>query len=364
MTLPPTGCVLLAAGTASRMGCLKQLLPYGDSTFLGHAVRQAREAGFAPLVVVAGAEISRIREAAASLDVHLAENPNWAAGMGSSVVCGLNALLAIQPEIAAVAITLADQPLVIAAHLETLARKLHETNPDAVAASFDGTLGPPAFFHTRRIPDLQQLSPQAGAKHLLMKPGWKVELLPLPEAAADIDTPVDFAKLVGAHTPCAPIDRAYTPEQETLPAMSLALPVYPSSRYEPSGIVDLTTKPERKRLSTSALTAFFNIMDRWQVRDEDARALLGGVSNGPYYTWKKQPERVLDSDVLTRISYLIGIFKALNILYGEKLADEWTQLPNNNRIFAGRTPLEYMSRGGVPAMQIVRRLLDARRGGM
>lgn len=146
--------------------------------------------------------------------------------------------------------------------------------------------------------------------------------------------------------------------------MSLALPVYPSSRYEPSGIVDLTTKSERERLSTSALTAFFNIMDRWQVRDEDARALLGGVSNGPYYTWKKQPERVLDSDVLTRISYLIGIFKALNILYGEKLADEWTQLPNNNRIFAGRTPLEYMSRGGVPAMQIVRRLLDARRGGM
>lgn len=146
--------------------------------------------------------------------------------------------------------------------------------------------------------------------------------------------------------------------------MSLVLPVYPASRYEPSAIVDLASKPERERLSASALKAFFNLMDKWQVRDEDARTLLGGISNGPYYTWKKQPDRVLDSDVLTRISYLIGIFKALNILYGEKLADEWIQLPNANRIFGGRTPLDYMMRGGVPAMQVVRRLVDARRGGM
>jgi hypothetical protein len=88
------------------------------------------------------------------------------------------------------------------------------------------------------------------------------------------------------------------------------------------------------------------------------------VSNGPYYSWKKQPDRLLSADVLTRISYLIGVFKALNILYGEKLADEWVRLPNTNRIFGGGTPLNYMMRGGVPAMQMVRRLLDARRGGM
>jgi hypothetical protein len=67
---------------------------------------------------------------------------------------------------------------------------------------------------------------------------------------------------------------------------------------------------------------------------------------------------------LTRISYLIGIFKALNILYSERLADKWIQLPNDNPIFRGRTPLAYMMKGGQPAMQTVRRLLDARRGGM
>jgi Antitoxin Xre/MbcA/ParS C-terminal toxin-binding domain len=139
---------------------------------------------------------------------------------------------------------------------------------------------------------------------------------------------------------------------------------YPATRYEPSPIVDLTTKAERERLSPSAVRAFFNIIARWSIRDEDARVLLGGMSNGPYYEMKKNPDRVLDADRLLRISYLVGIFKALNILYSTKLADAWITLPNSNRIFGGQTPLAYMMKGGLPALQTVRRLLDARRGGL
>ena len=138
---------------------------------------------------------------------------------------------------------------------------------------------------------------------------------------------------------------------------------YPATRYEPSPLVDLTSKAERTRLSPAAIRAFFNIVTRWEIRDEDAKALLGGISNGPYYEMKKDPDRVLDTDRLLRISYLIGIFKALNILHSKKLADAWIALPNSNRIFGGQTPLAYMIKGGLPAMQTVRRLLDARRGG-
>jgi hypothetical protein len=145
----------------------------------------------------------------------------------------------------------------------------------------------------------------------------------------------------------------------------MATRAYPTTRYEPSPLVDLTSIAARERLSPSALKAFFNTMERWNVRDEDARALLGGISNGPYYEMKKQPaERMLDADKLLRISYLVGIFKALNILHGRALADEWMQLPNANRIFGGSTPLAYVLKGGVTAMQTVRRLLDSRRGGM
>ncbi len=140
---------------------------------------------------------------------------------------------------------------------------------------------------------------------------------------------------------------------------------YPATRYDPSPAVDLTSKEQRERLSPSALKAFFKILDHWGVRDEDARQLLGGVTNGPYYEMKKSADgRVLDTDTLLRISYLIGIFKALNILHSQKLADEWVRLPNTNRIFGGSTPLAYLLKGGLPAMQTVRRLLDARRGGL
>ena len=138
---------------------------------------------------------------------------------------------------------------------------------------------------------------------------------------------------------------------------------YPATRYEPSALVDLAAKAQRERLSPPAIRTFVNIMERWRVRDEDARVLLGAMSNGPYYAMKRDPGRTLDADRLTRISYLIGIFKALNILHSEPVADAWVQLPNANRIFAGSTPLAYMVRGGLPAMQVVRRLLDARRGG-
>jgi hypothetical protein len=145
----------------------------------------------------------------------------------------------------------------------------------------------------------------------------------------------------------------------------MAALTYPDTRYEPSPLVDLNSRAERERLSGSALKAFFNIMERWKVRDEDARALLGGVSNGPYYELKRAPAgKLLEADRLLRVSYLIGIFKALHILHSRALADQWVQLPNSQRLFGGDTPLAYLVRGGVPALQTVRRLVDARRGGV
>lgn len=138
---------------------------------------------------------------------------------------------------------------------------------------------------------------------------------------------------------------------------------YPATRFQVETPPDLTSRTERERLSGPALKAFFNIVSRWKLRDDDARALLGGVSNGPFYEWKRHPDRTLDPDRLTRISYLIGIYKALHILHGAELADAWVQLPNTNPIFGGATPAAYMTRGGVPALLTVRRLLDARRSG-
>jgi len=126
---------------------------------------------------------------------------------------------------------------------------------------------------------------------------------------------------------------------------------------------DLSNKDVVRRLSPSAVKGFLKIAVLWELRDEDARQLLGGMSNGAYYELKKTRSRPLDQDRLTRISLLIGIFKDLNILYRKKLADRWIHMPNTNPMFGGEMPLAYMIKGGMPAMLRVRQLLDARRGG-
>ncbi len=126
---------------------------------------------------------------------------------------------------------------------------------------------------------------------------------------------------------------------------------------------DLSNKDVVRRLSPTAVKGFLKIAVLWELRDEDARQLLGGMSNGAYYELKKTGSRILDQDRLTRISLLTGIFKALNILYRKKLADRWVHLPNANPMFGGEPALAYMIKGGMPAMMRVRQLLDARRGG-
>jgi hypothetical protein len=126
---------------------------------------------------------------------------------------------------------------------------------------------------------------------------------------------------------------------------------------------DLSNKDVLKRLSLPAVKAFLRLRELWELRDEDARRLLGGISNGAFYELKKKARGPLDQDRLTRISILTGIFKGLNILYSKKLADRWIQLPNENPMFQSETPLSYMIKGGLPAMLRVRQLLDSRRGG-
>lgn len=145
-------------------------------------------------------------------------------------------------------------------------------------------------------------------------------------------------------------------------AATIAIPQIAGYRFDVAA--DLSSRATRQRLSPPGLKAFMRIAAKWGVKDRDARNLLGGISSGTFYGLKKDHGgRVLDQDALTRISLLIGIFKALNILYSPRLANAWMTLPNSNPMFRGSTPLAYMLRLGLPGMVEVRQLLDARRGG-
>jgi hypothetical protein len=148
-------------------------------------------------------------------------------------------------------------------------------------------------------------------------------------------------------------------------AAALVLPSVAGYAFDTSP--DLSKAAARQRLSPPAIKGFLQIMEKWGIKDPDSRQLLGGISSGSYYGWKKEPKRgsgrILDQDTLIRISLLLGLFKALNILYSEPLADAWITLPNRNPMFRGQSPLAYMIERGQPGMLLVRQLLDARRGG-
>jgi hypothetical protein len=121
---------------------------------------------------------------------------------------------------------------------------------------------------------------------------------------------------------------------------------------------------DRKGLSSPALRTFFRIADLWNLSVEEQMALLGVTARSTFFKWKKDPNIVLPKDTLERISYILGIYKALQILLpSEKAADEWVKRPNTAALFGGRSALDRMLSGQVADLFVVRQYLDAQRGG-
>lgn len=118
-----------------------------------------------------------------------------------------------------------------------------------------------------------------------------------------------------------------------------------------------------EELGTTALTAFFNITAAWGLAAEEERTLLGAPPRSTFFKWKAERSARLMPDTLERISYVMGIYKALRILLPtEEAANAWVKKPNTADPFAGRSALERMLAGRVVDLADVRRYLDAERG--
>jgi len=128
---------------------------------------------------------------------------------------------------------------------------------------------------------------------------------------------------------------------------------------------NLASADERKKLSENAIKVFVNITRKWELNEIQSRGLLGGVASSTFHAWKTRPKgKHLDQDTLTRISLVIGIYKALNIYFGKPWADRWIILENRGPLFAGHAPIEYMLRHGQPGMAEVRRMLEGDGAGL
>ena len=112
----------------------------------------------------------------------------------------------------------------------------------------------------------------------------------------------------------------------------------------------------------AGLRAFFRIVEAWGVDNETARTLLGRPSRATFFHWKKGLVRNVPHDTVRRISYVLGIYKALHLLFpSPERADAW--VGKKNDLLGGQSALERMRGGDVTDLAAVRALLDAARGG-
>ncbi len=124
------------------------------------------------------------------------------------------------------------------------------------------------------------------------------------------------------------------------------------------------TALDRKGLSGPALRTFLRIAERWSLSVEEQIALLGLSARSTFFKWKKDQNVVLPKDTLERISYIVGVYKDLQILLpDENAADAWVKRPNAAPPFSGRSALDQMMSGQVADLFLVRQYLDAERGG-
>ncbi len=113
----------------------------------------------------------------------------------------------------------------------------------------------------------------------------------------------------------------------------------------------------------AGLRAFTQIAELWHLSISEQLALLGITSRSTYFKWRKEPQPKLPRDTLERLSYLLGIYKALQLLLPDvPAADEWIRRPNDAPLFGGKSALERMLSGNVADLFIVRQYLDAQRG--
>jgi hypothetical protein len=116
-------------------------------------------------------------------------------------------------------------------------------------------------------------------------------------------------------------------------------------------------------LGGPALRAFFRLAEQWKLRGAEQRRLLGDPAESTFFKWKRDQDGHPGRDVIERISYLLGIWKALQILFPDPAqADAWLHKPNQAALFGGHSAMQRMLSGNVSDLYVVRQYLDAQRG--
>ena len=187
--------LLLAAGSSSRMGQPKQLLPWGKNTLIEHQIETLKKTGN-PLAVVLGAHSKAILPVVEKIGENIFVNPNWKNGMGNTIAFGTHHLLKDFPDAEGVLITLVDQPLITSLYIKKILQTFHPGEKQIIVSqSSSGWRGVPVLFDKIYFEELKKMNGEKGAKILIQQYKNSVIKIDCGEMLQDLDTPESYQRL-------------------------------------------------------------------------------------------------------------------------------------------------------------------------
>lgn len=185
--------ILLAAGESRRMGSQKLLLSFGSSTVIAHIVDQLLRSAVDKVFVVLGHDAERIAQELSGRPINVVPNPNYKAGMLSSVRCGLQAL---PQQCEAVMVMLGDQPAITSKLVDEMVRSFTSADKGILVPLYRGKRGHPILFSEHYRNEILTRYDNVGLRGLLhAHPDDIFELsVSMPSVLSDIDYPEDYQR--------------------------------------------------------------------------------------------------------------------------------------------------------------------------
>jgi len=184
--------VVLAAGSASRFGSVKQLAEIEGVPLVHRAVRTAAEVCGDRTALITGHAWEAVSEACVPLPGFLVVNENHAEGLGTSIAA---AVRSVRHATQAIVVLLADQPMITAQHIQALCDAWSGADDEIVATEYAGKVGAPVLFPRGCFEELVMLKGDTGGRHLLSDDRFNVTKIVFEPAAIDVDTPADLENL-------------------------------------------------------------------------------------------------------------------------------------------------------------------------
>lgn len=187
--------VILAAGESTRMGSIKQLLPWKSTTLLGQAIQQGLFSIADSVFVVLGAHYNKIVDTIMDHRITIIENKDWSSGMGSSIACAMKFIERNDIHFDAVLISLSDQPFIEYKYFNKLINSFLKNNKNIAATQTKSRAGVPSIFGLDYFKALSELKNDIGAREIIATNLNDVFIERTGDLNIDIDTENSYKTL-------------------------------------------------------------------------------------------------------------------------------------------------------------------------